>query len=77
MPAQQLRVTVNICYDDFLPFYEGYIKDVIAMDHNGQKVRFPASALRPYLTHAGVHGVFELHIDDNNKLVSCDRVADI
>jgi len=77
MIAQRFHVSINISYDDFLPYYEGHIKDVIAPDINGKTIRFPASALQAYLTYAGVKGVFELRIDENNKLLSCKRVSDI
>lgn len=76
MTSHRIQVAINIAYDDFLPYYEGRVKDVVTRDIRGVSVRFPANALQPYLTHVGVSGVFELQINDNNKLLSCKRIGD-
>lgn len=77
MATQHFRLAINISYDDFLAYYERQVSDVIAPDIQGKQVRFPASALQQFLTHSGVSGIFELTVDDNNKLLSCQRIADI
>ena len=77
MPGKSIRVAIDFSYDEFLPFYEGRVKDVIAPGLDGKSVRFPAHTLRPYLTHSGIAGIFELRMDQNNRLLSCERIADI
>lgn len=55
---------------ELLRYYRGAAAAVIAHDRYGRAVRFPATALRPYVTATGVHGRFELQVDDANRLVA-------
>lgn len=73
----RIHVVINISYDDFLPFYEGRVKDIIAPSLAGKSIRFPAKAIRPYLTRSGIRGIFELCMNPENKLLSCERVGNI
>jgi hypothetical protein len=54
-------------------WYEGRVQQVIATDHTGRNVQFPISILRPFITHDGVSGVFELEVDQDERLVSIKR----
>lgn len=74
---QRTSIVVDIAYDDFLPFYEGRASDVVVTDLMGRSVRLPASALKPFLTHAGINGIFELTFSDTNKLISCERTGNL
>jgi hypothetical protein len=45
----------------------------VARDSEGRRIRFPALALRPFVMHDGVNGVFVLRVDENNKLIDLRR----
>jgi hypothetical protein len=45
----------------------------VATSLDGQKIRFPAEALKPFVTHNGVQGQFTLLVDANNKLIDLRR----
>ena len=71
MPS--LTVCINISADDFLSYYRGQARHVIAECDDGRTVQFPASALQPFVTKDGVHGHFVLIFDSNNKLAGVKR----
>lgn len=58
----------------YLDFYRGTMRQVIANSISGQKVQFPASLLQQYVGHDGIHGRFVLTVGDNNKCISLQRV---
>lgn len=57
---------------ELLRYYRGTAGAVAAWDQYGRRVRFPASALRPYVTPGGVHGRFALTVDAANRLTAID-----
>lgn len=61
-------VDLNIPVSELLRYYRGSAGSVIAHDRYGRRLRFPAVALRPFVTSAGVYGRFELQVDDTNRL---------
>ncbi|MBK8162724.1 MAG: DUF2835 domain-containing protein [Gammaproteobacteria bacterium] len=72
--AREITFVLNISPDEYLRYYQGAARHVIARGRDGRTVQFAAGLLRRFLTHDGVHGVFRLRFDDNNRLVSLDRV---
>ncbi|MGE0372788.1 MAG: DUF2835 domain-containing protein [Gammaproteobacteria bacterium] len=72
--AREITFLLNIAPDEYLRYYQGTVRHVLARGRDGRTVQFPAGLLRPFLTHDGVHGEFRLRFDDNNRLVSLDRV---
>jgi hypothetical protein len=75
MSGNRIRVRVHFSYDEFRPFYEGIARNVVARSLDGRWIRFPASSLRPFFTHEGISGVFELRFDNNHKLIELNRVS--
>lgn len=65
---QTIRFRLSLAAEDFLRYYQGQIRQIQVTSEDGRTVRFPASALRPYLTHSGIHGRFEIHFDEHNRL---------
>ncbi len=55
-------------------YYEGSIRWIQVKAFDGTRVRFPASALRKFVTEDGVYGTFEMVIDEKNKLLSLKRI---
>jgi hypothetical protein len=73
---QEIRIRLNFTAAEFLAFYTGAAREVVASALDGRTVRFPASVLRPHVLHNGVRGVFALRYDAQNKFTELVRVAD-
>jgi hypothetical protein len=72
----EIRFRLAIGAQRFVAYYEGTVRDVVAHALDGRIVRFPAEHLRPFVTHAGVFGLFALRYDDRNKLIDLRRLGD-
>lgn len=68
------RFNLSILREEYLSYYAGSARWVVAKAFEGETVRFPASFLREFVSEEGVHGVFEMVIDENDKLVSLSRL---
>jgi len=64
--------SLNITTNEFLPYYQGTIQNVVVTTTKGIKVQFPAMHLRKYLTAAGIQGFFCLETQQN-KFLSLSR----
>jgi len=64
------RFRLNITSDDYLRFYQAQARFVQAQTEQGQRVKFPAEHLRPYVTHGGINGLFELESTDQGKFIA-------
>ncbi|AUM14828.1 hypothetical protein Kalk_03205 [Ketobacter alkanivorans] len=69
-----LIVDLVITPDEYLRWYQGSAKSVLAKTRDGRKVSFPAQSLQPYVTHGGINGTFAIHFDDNHKLVRVEKL---
>lgn len=74
--SQRVRFRLAISADDYLAYYQGVARAVVVLAEDGRRVRFPAGALQPFVSHQGVHGLFELCFDDRNKLTGLRRIGD-
>jgi hypothetical protein len=68
------RVHLSIPAERYVALYAGKVKFVRAVSEGGLRVEFPGSILNRFVTHDGVHGVFEFKIDSLNKLKSVSRI---
>ena len=68
------QFTLGISPDDYAKYYEGVVTEVQVETYSGLILRFPASVLRKYLTHNGIHGAFEMEVDQNDKFVSIRNI---
>lgn len=66
-------VPLNISADTYLRLYQGTARSVLARDSRGLTLRFPAAALRPFVTTDGIHGLFVIRVDANQKLIDIRR----
>ncbi len=66
-------VALNISAEVYQRMYSGTARSVIARDTEGRRVQFPALSLRQFVTPEGVHGVFVIRVDANNRLVDIQR----
>jgi len=60
--------SINITAQEFLPYYQGTIQNVVATTSQGINVQFPAMHLRKYLTASGIQGYFCLQTQQNKFL---------
>ena len=73
---KEYRFNLYISVDDFMAYYEGAARDVIAFSDDGLKIQFPAYVLRPYLTGKRICGEFILEYDEHNKFSSIKRLEE-
>ena len=73
---QEICFRLNLTTTEFLAFYQGTAREVVAHAVDGRTVRFPAAVLRPYVLHDGVRGMFALRYDGQNKFTGLVRISD-
>ncbi len=74
---QHLRVALDLSPQQLVHYYEGNINTVVARTTDGRIVRFPVNILRSVVQANGVHGIFELVVDENRKFVSIKRIRNV
>ena len=73
---QRYIVDLEISAPAMLRYYSGAASDVVAHARGGERVRFPAEILRPFVDQAGVRGAFVLSVDRNHKLQRIERYSE-
>lgn len=71
---KDIVVSLHISRDDYLSFYQGQVQTVVATATDGRVVRFPAGILKHVVGHEGIHGIFRITFDSNNKFSSITRL---
>lgn len=71
---RKFRFKLTITREEYLSYYAGAASWVVAKAFEGETVRFPASFLREFVSEDGVHGTFEMVVDENDKLISLRRL---
>jgi len=74
---QCLLVALNIPPQQLIHYYEGSVSAAVARTTDGRTIRFSANILRSVVQTNGVHGIFELVLDENRKFVSIKRLPDV
>jgi hypothetical protein len=74
--TQRIRFRLAISSDDYLAYYQGVARAVLVRAEDGRRIRFPAGALQPFVSHQGIHGLFELRFDAQHKLMGLQRIGD-
>jgi hypothetical protein len=72
--SQQLRFHLNLSYEQYLAFYQGVAKTIMAKADDGRNISFPASNIQRYLTKTGIQGHFEMELTVQNKFVAIRRL---
>lgn len=67
-------INLAILPEDYQRLYQGAVRDVVALSIDGRRIRFPALILRPFVTHAGIHGRFQILFDDSNRFHSVEKI---
>ena len=69
------RFKLDILPEEYLSYYSGAATWVVAKAYEGDTVRFPAAFLREFVSEEGVHGTFEMVVDESDKLISLRRLT--
>ncbi len=54
--------------------YQGHANRILIRGRDGTRVSLPAHHLRPFLTHEGVYGSFELEFAEQGQLLGLRRL---
>ena len=72
---QQYRFRIQISQQEFLRHYQGAANAVVVQSECGRRLQFPASRLRPFLTHTGISGRFLLTVDADNRFLDLRKIS--
>ncbi len=72
---QRFTFRIDISAEDWLDYYGGRVKYVVATADDGRTVKFAAKHLQSYIRRDGVHGRFRMLIDDQNNFVRLEAVS--
>jgi len=67
--SSSIRFRLAISAEEYLAYYQGSAQVIVARSDDNKTIRFPASAIRKFVTHDGIFGSFEITFDENNKLI--------
>ena len=73
--SRSIRFRLALSADEYLAYYQGGARDVVTRSDDNRVIRFPASAIRKFVTHEGVYGHFEIFFDENNRLIAIESVG--
>jgi hypothetical protein len=68
---------LHISPEQYLDYYRGAVRHVLALSTTGQTVQFPASLLQRFVTTEGIHGRFVLTCDQNHKCTGLEPAPHI
>jgi len=71
---QRICFRVDLPAERFRRYYQGAAQTVQVEARDGRRIQLPAINLRPFLSPEGVHGSFELILDNNNKLLKISKI---
>ena len=72
---RQFEFALSIPSQQYLQYYRGAVRQVVAQTHSGETVQFPAGLLTPFVTAAGISGRFVLTCDDTGKGAQLQRLV--
>lgn len=73
--SHSLRFRLALSAEKYLAYYKGKAQFIMARSIDNRSIKFPANAIRSFLTHEGIYGLFEIEFDENNKLVGIEKIS--
>lgn len=70
----KIHVSLAIASEELLRWYAGGAQDIAAQTIDGRSVRFPAEVVRPFVTHQGVFGLFEISFSAAGQFQTIQRI---
>ena len=71
----KFEFTLHLSAEDYLQYYEGIAKAVQVRSHCGKLIQFSADKVREFVLSDGIHGTFEMRLDENNKFLSIIKTS--
>lgn len=71
---KRYEFTLHISSEQYLDYYRGMVRSVVARSTVGETVQFPVTLLQRFVTKEGIHGQFVLTCDDNHKHAQLQRI---
>ena len=75
MSQRTIRFRIDIDANEWLRVYQGSAHRVRVRAENGQVIDFSAALMRQHVRHDGVHGLFQVQLDENNRLISMQHLS--
>ena len=75
MPQKHYNFRLNISADQYLRYYQGAASSVQVLSECGNRLRFPASRLRPFLTRSGISGRFRISVDEQQRFIGLEKLC--
>lgn len=72
---KRFEFVLSIPSQQYLAYYRGSVRQVLAQSTTGATVQFPAALLTPFVTTAGISGRFVLTCEDSGKGAELRRAA--
>lgn len=72
--SSQFRFFIELSDQEYLNYYAGDATSVQVKTEDGLIIQFPASALKPWITHNGIYGYFMIKFDKNHKLIELTKL---
>lgn len=69
----EYEFTLHLSADEYLQYYEGIAEAIQVRSHCGKTIQFPADKMRKFVLQDGVHGIFIIQLDKQNKFLSLQR----
>ncbi|WP_088328483.1 DUF2835 family protein [Lacimicrobium sp. SS2-24] len=66
---------IHLNYEQCQDLYTGRTTYAVVTAESGQRIRIPASNLRPFIGQYGIRGRFRLITNQNNKILSFESVS--
>lgn len=72
---REVTIDLAISAQDYLAYYQGAAREVVATCSDGRKIRFPSNILQSFVTHAGIYGRFVIRFDEQNRFQGLEKIA--
>ncbi len=74
--AESVRFRLSLTSEQIQYYYSGVARQVVVRADDGRRIQFPAAWLQRFVTHKGVHGLFEMRFGADRKLIDLRRIGD-
>jgi Protein of unknown function (DUF2835) len=69
-----IRFHLALSAEKYLEYYKGNARNIVVRSVDNRNIKFPADAIRSFLKHDGIFGLFEIQFDENNKLIKIIQI---
>ena len=71
---KKYQFTLHLGPEEYQQYYSGAVNAIQVTSHCGTTVRFQAKKMREFVLSNGIHGVFEMTLDDNNRFLAVKKI---